>query len=140
MNNNMNKIVMIGILVLVVLSLGGFAISRSMRSTGVRASTQNSGSTMSQGSQNGSTVQVTPNGFQPMNITIKVGTTVAWTNNSGKDVSINSDNHPTHLLYPLLNLGRVSDGGQVSLTFNTPGTYGYHNHLNPSQTGTITVQ
>ena len=149
MNNNMNKIVTVGILVLLVLGVGGLVLSRSRRSSGVKASTQTSGtknsvnimpSQRTQIPQNSSTVQVTSTGYQPMNLTIKAGTTVTWINNSGTVVTVSSNDHPTHLLYPPLNLGKFSDGGQMSLTFDAPGTYGYHNHLNPSQTGTITVE
>ncbi len=147
MNNNMNRMIIIGVFVLLVLGIGGYILygnmkySRSLGASNQNSNSQNTNSTVpTQGTRNSSSVQVSSNGFQPMNLVIKAGTTVTWTNNSGEDVSINSNNHPTHLLYPPLNLGRVSDGGQVSLTFDTPGTYGYHNHLNPSQTGTITVQ
>jgi plastocyanin len=144
--NNANRIVMVGVIVLVILGLGGFLLTRSMNSAKVLGATpQGTSSTKSnavslQGAQNSSTIQITANGYLPMNLTIKAGTTVTWINSSGADVTVNSNNHPTHLLYPPLNLGRVSDGGSVSLRFDTPGTYGYHNHLNPSQTGIITVE
>lgn len=148
MNNNMNRIITVGVIILLILGVGGFVLYRNMRYTGVSGVSAKPSVTSgiqnntipAQGIGNSSTVRVTSTGFQPMNLTISAGTTVVWMNGSGVDVSINSNDHPTHLLYPPLNLGRVSDGGQVSLTFNTPGTYGYHNHLNPSQTGTITVQ
>ena len=144
--NNVNRMVTIGVIVLVIFGLGGFLLSRSMNSTKVLgAIPQGTGTTKSnvvplQESQNSSTVQITANGYLPMNLTIKAGTTVTWINSSGAVVTVNSDNHPTHLLYPPLNLWKVNGGGNVSLRFDTPGTYGYHNHLNPTQTGTITVQ
>lgn len=141
----MSRIAIIGILILLILGIGGYILSRNMQSSNVLgANAQNSntqnGSTMGTVAQGNATVQVTNTGFQPANITIKAGTMVTWINSSGADISINSNDHPTHLLYPPLNLGMVSDGDQVSLVFNTPGTYGYHNHLNPSQKGTVTVQ
>ncbi len=86
------------------------------------------------------TVQVTASGFDPQTVTVKAGTKVTWMNNSGQTVSINSNPHPIHTDYPPLNLGRVDDGGSVSLVFDKPGSYGYHNHLQPSQTGEIIVQ
>ncbi len=86
------------------------------------------------------TVTVTANGFDPTTITIKAGEKVTWTNKSGGGVSINSAEHPTHLVYPPLNLGQVKDGASVSLTFDKPGSYKYHNHLAPSQAGTVVVQ
>ncbi len=86
------------------------------------------------------TVTITADGFNPATITIKAGTKVTWINKSGAIVSINSNPHPIHTDYSPLNLGTVQDGASVSLTFDKPGTYKYHNHLNPSQTGTVVVQ
>ncbi len=86
------------------------------------------------------TVQVTASGFVPQTLTVKAGTKVTWVNQSGQAISINSNPHPIHTDYPPLNLGRVDDGGSVSLVFDKAGTYGYHNHLNPSQTGMVVVE
>ena len=85
-------------------------------------------------------VSLTSSGFTPATLTVKAGSTVTWTNNSGETATVNSDPHPTHTNYPPLNLGRFDNGGTLSLTFDKPGTYGYHNHLNPSERGTIIVQ
>ncbi len=86
------------------------------------------------------TVTLTADGFSSAVLTIKVGTAVTWMNKSGAEATVNSDPHPVHTDYQPLNLGRFPDGGSLSLTFDKPGTYGYHNHLNPSQTGKIIVQ
>lgn len=85
-------------------------------------------------------VTLTANGFSPASITVKAGTKVTWNNQSGAGAIVNSDPHPIHTAYPPLNLGSFKDGGTLSLTFDKSGTYGYHNHLNPSQTGTVIVQ
>lgn len=94
--------------------------------------------TPAQQSQN--TVTLTTNGFSPTSLTIKVGQTVTWVNKSGEAATVNSDPHPVHTAYTPLNLGNFPDGGTLSLTFDKPGTYGYHNHLNPSERGTIVVE
>lgn len=86
------------------------------------------------------TVKLTQNGFDPSTLTIKAGTKVTWVNQSGETATVNSDPHPIHTDYPPLNLDEFSNGGTLSLTFDKPGTYGYHNHLNPSEHGTIVVQ
>lgn len=86
------------------------------------------------------TVTVTESGFEPATVTIKAGEKVTWMNKSGASVSINSAPHPTHEAYPPLNLGIVKDGASVSLTFDKAGTYKYHNHLDPSQTGEVVVK
>lgn len=86
------------------------------------------------------TVNVTKIGFEPETLKVKVGTKVVWTNRSGGTVIVNSAVHPTHLLYPFLNLGGFEDGSSVEATFKNKGTYKYHNHLNPDQTGTVIVE
>ncbi len=90
--------------------------------------------------QSQNTVTLTANGFSPTSLTIKAGQTVTWVNKSGEAATINSAPHPVHTSYPPLNLGNFPDGGTLSLTFDKPGTYGYHNHLNPSEQGTIIVE
>ncbi len=90
--------------------------------------------------QTQSTVILNADGFSPATLTIKPGTTVTWENKSGSGATVNSDPHPTHTAYPPLNLGPFNDGDSLKLTFDQPGTYGYHNHLNPSQKGKIIVQ
>lgn len=86
------------------------------------------------------TVTLTADGFSPATLTVKVGTKVTWSNQGGVDATVNSSPHPAHTDYPPLNLGSLPNGGTVSLTFDKPGTYKYHNHLKPSQFGTIVVQ
>ncbi len=88
----------------------------------------------------GKDVTITNKGFEPQTITIKAGQRVVWTNKSGASVTVNSDVHPTHLLWPFLNLGQFADGSSVSVVFEKAGKYTYHNHFNPSQTGTVTVE
>lgn len=88
---------------------------------------------------NETVVNITANGFEPKSVNVMVGTKVTWKNMSGEAVSIASAVHPTHLLYPPLNLGTVADGTSVSLIFPKAGSYKYHNHLNSSMIGTVTV-
>ncbi|MCL4353860.1 cupredoxin domain-containing protein [Patescibacteria group bacterium] len=84
-------------------------------------------------------VLLTKSGFEPTELKIKAGTRVIWTNNSGGSATVNSDNHPAHLLYPFLNLGTFSSSSSVQLIFEKAGTYSYHNHLNPTQKGKVIV-
>lgn len=84
-------------------------------------------------------VVLAASGFAPQSLTVKTGTKVVWTNNSGVAAAINSANHPTHLVYSPLNLGNFGNGETLSLVFDQPGTYKYHNHLNASQTGVVIV-
>lgn len=85
-------------------------------------------------------ITLTSSGFEPQTKTIEKGSRVIWLNKSGETASLNSADHPTHRLYPALNLGEFANGSSVQLIFDKSGTYKYHNHLKPSQTGTIIVQ
>lgn len=85
-------------------------------------------------------VELTSNGFVPASLKVKIGTQIVWTNKSGTTATVNSDVHPTHLLWPFLNLGSFDDGKSVSVVFDKAGTYTYHNHFNPSQKGTVIVE
>ncbi len=85
-------------------------------------------------------VVLTNTGFLPKNITLKAGTKVIWVNKSGKTATVSSDDHPTHRLYPFLNLGEFADGSSVQVVVEKAGKYSYHNHLNASETGIITAE
>lgn len=85
-------------------------------------------------------VVVNKDGFTPTNIVIFPGDTVVWQNKSGKDIKVSSNPHPTHADYTPLNLDVTKANGEISLSFPTKGTYGYHDHLNPSHLGMIVVQ
>ena len=86
------------------------------------------------------TVALKDSGFVPKDITVKAGTRVVWINKNRKAATVDSNDHPTHRLYPFLNLGELSDGSLVQVVFDKAGTYGYHNHYNASETGTVTVE
>lgn len=89
---------------------------------------------------NEATIRVTTSGFEPQTVTVKAGTKVVWVNNSGQTVTVDSVVHPTHLVYPPLNLGEFGDGQSVSLVFDKAGSYRYHNHWKSSWTGTVIVE
>ncbi|MBI2086052.1 cupredoxin domain-containing protein [Candidatus Daviesbacteria bacterium] len=90
--------------------------------------------------QEQNTITLDSSGFSPNSLTVKAGDKVTWVNKSGADASVNSSPHPTHTDYLPLNLDAFPDNGTLSLTFDKSGTYKYHNHLNPSQFGTIVVE
>ncbi len=129
----MNNKVIIAVVVIIILLAGGFFLFSKNYSQNTQTSLTPTNT------QATSTVTYTASGFSPASLTVKAGTTVTWVNKSGSDATVNSAPHPIHTAYPPLNLGGFSDGSTLSLTFDKPGTYGYHNHLNPSDTGEINV-
>lgn len=86
------------------------------------------------------TITLSKNGFEPQKITVNKGEVVIWTNKSGASASVNSAEHPTHKLFPPLNLGIFEDGQNLQIRIYRVGEYKYINHNNPSQSGTITVK
>ncbi len=136
--------------VIVVILVGGYFLFAKSSTAPITPSTQTQAQPTAAPSEamtgpttamtNENSVTLTADGFTPATLTIKVGTKVTWKNTSGAPATVNSDPHPTHTDYPPLNLSKFADGETLSLTFDKAGTYGYHNHFNPSQTGKIIVQ
>ncbi|KKR82808.1 MAG: Plastocyanin [Candidatus Daviesbacteria bacterium GW2011_GWA2_40_9] len=150
-HKSMNNKVMIGLIVIIILFAGSFFLlnknnsttpqSNSSQNTQVLPSPTNAQTTSgAEPQQTQNVVTYTVSGFSPATLTVKAGTTVTWVNKSGSNFSLNSNPHPVHTDYPPLNIGITGDGQSKSLTFDKLGTYGYHNHLNPSDTGEVIVQ
>jgi plastocyanin len=85
------------------------------------------------------TVTLNKDGFSPNEVTIKVGSAIRWKNVSGAKQTVNSDNYPTNQLHKELNFGFFTNNSTVVYIFKKPGTYGYHNQLQPTQKGKIVV-
>lgn len=150
----MSKNVVIATVVIVVLVLAGWYFMSSKKystpqapvtvsQTPAPAAVESPTSSATNGAvvkEDKNAVQISSSGFLPKSITIKVGETVTWMNSDSINHTVNSAVHPTHLVYPPLNLGTVKPGAKVSLEFSKAGTYQYHDHLNPSLTGSVTVK
>ena len=79
------------------------------------------------------TVRMWGNAYKPGVRTVPIGTTVRWTNTEQLVHTVTSD-------AGLWDSGTLEDGQHFSYTFNTPGTYTYHDVLHPSMWGTVIVQ
>lgn len=132
----MNNKVVIGIVIAAIVVGAGFFLVYNKRSY----SSPPQVSPSNEATQEQNAITLTESGFSPSTLTVKAGTKVTWINKSGGQATVNSSSHPIHTSYPPLNLGSFLEGSTLSLVFAKPGTYGYHNHLNSSQTGTIIVQ
>ena len=78
--------------------------------------------------------------FSPSTVTVKAGETVKIVNGSTDAVNFESDPHPTHTDNTDLNAGEIAPGGSAIVTTMKTGAWGYHNHFNESETGTLVVQ
>ena len=80
-------------------------------------------------------------GFSEETITVRVGTTIVFTNNGQGLHQVASDPHPTHTNVPGLDSKRgLATGETFSFTFERAGTFTVHDHLAPSHKATIIVQ
>jgi plastocyanin len=78
--------------------------------------------------------------FSPNTVNIKAGDIVVFKNNSQQDFWPASNPHPIHTDYPEFDAKKnIPPGGKYQFQFEKVGTWGYHDHLNPSITGTIVV-
>ncbi len=102
------------------------------------------GQTQNQPAQGSQVVTFTDSGVNPAQVTVKSGQTVTWTNNSSKTVQVASNPHPTHTANRELSNGQsvldLASGKSASVTLTKTGTWGFHDHLNPSTVGTVIVQ
>jgi plastocyanin len=82
-------------------------------------------------------VSITSNGFSPATIKIKKGQAVQWTNNSTRPKQlIGEGSNP--LQY---DTDPITTGNSYRMTFDTTGTYKYHDQSNPvAFTGTVVVE
>ena len=101
----------------------------------------------------GVTIAYTNQGFSPKSVTIPLGTTVTFVNQATSTMWIASAPHPTHQSYDGTTRAQhcvagysgpapfdaCSAGTSFTFTFTKIGTWGYHNHGNPSATGTVIV-
>ena len=87
-------------------------------------------------------VTVTYNGstFTLSAPTVKSGGTVKVENTSAKNLVFDSDPHPAHTNNEELNAGGIEPGKSTVFTLTTKGKWGFHNHLNASQHGELTVE
>ena len=136
----MNSKIFLIIIVLIV-AFGAFTLLGNKKTSSVTTSTQpTSEPTLTETNNQIANVILGDSGFVPKDITVKAGTMVVWINKSGEVATISSDDHPTHRLYPLLNLGEFASSSTLQVVFDKAGTYPYHNHYNSNDTGTVTVE
>lgn len=86
------------------------------------------------------TITYTDDGFSPGTLTVKAGTKVTIQNKSTHTIEFDSDPHPVHTTNRDLNVGTVAAGQSMTFTTDKTGTFGYHDHLDASKTGTLIVQ
>jgi plastocyanin len=87
-------------------------------------------------------VSITSTGFDPATVTVRVNQGVIWTNNDTADHKVNSDPYPADNTVDGFNDKQpIHKADSYAFVFNKPGTYTYHDDLNPySFKGTVIVK
>ncbi len=144
----MKKVVII-LVIVVAVAAGAFALTRKSDNNTATNSSANptSGDQAQTASPSPSSSQsaaaiitYSDSGFSPSSITVKSGDTVTIKNTSSNGLQLDSDPHPIHTDDTDLNVGTVATGQSQTFTVTKKGTFGYHNHLNPSDKGEIVIQ
>lgn len=144
----------IAIVVLAVLGLGVFLLVRNNNTSKTNSSSQTTTTTdnstsnttpttntnTTQPASDAVTITYSDNGFSPATSTLKAGGKLTVTNSSSSALTFNSDPHPSHTANSELNIGAISAGQSKTVTLTNTGAWVYHNHLDSSQKGNITVQ
>jgi plastocyanin len=73
--------------------------------------------------------------FMPATVTIHPGEKVTWVNKDQDVHNVTSDDQGKSFHTPLLDTGE-----SATVTFATPGTFGYHCSVHPDMTGTVIVK
>ena len=132
-----NKNYFIGAVVLVIFIFGGyfFMKGKSQETTSVP------NSVTSAPTEKTTSLSYTDTGFVPKTITVSVGTKIMWKNTGDKPMWVASAVHPTHQELPGFDqLTSMGKGGGYAYTFTQKGTWKYHNHVFPADTGIVVVE
>lgn len=130
-------------IIIIILAVGAwFVVGKSnTNKANNNASNQSQAASSASGSQTAAdTITYDGNSFSPNALTVKSGTSVTIKNTSSEQVQVQSNPHPTHTDDPDLNVGLIDPGKSKTFTVTQKGTFGYHNHLDPSQQGAIAVE
>jgi plastocyanin len=79
------------------------------------------------------TVSIASFAFSPTTLTVKIGTTITWTNNDSASHTVTSDSGA-------FDSGSMAQSKTFSYTFNQTGTFPYHCSFHPSMKATVIVQ
>lgn len=128
----------LAIVLVAIIAVGAIFIANTKKST----DNQQAQSSTSLEDHGAVAVTITYDGeaFSSSGTSIKSGEKVKVVNASEKDLDFDSDPHPVHTDNTELNAGDIPAGESKTFTLTKKGTWGFHNHLDASQNGELTVQ
>lgn len=144
MQNKRSAIIVSVVVLIIVAAVIGLFVSKARdKSTNNKTNTtSNSSSSMDNMDSNSSdkavntnTVAIKDFAFSPATITIKVGTTVTWTNQDSAAHTVTSDSSSKESF----DSGSMAKGKTFSHTFKTAGTFDYICTFHPDMMGKVEV-
>ena len=97
------------------------------------------------------TIPYNGDSFSPKEVLIRKGGTVTWVTASGGQMWVASAQHPSHTVYSGTSrqehcpdtsgtaFDQCAGGNNYTFTFDKVGTWNYHDHLNATAFGSVTV-
>ncbi|MBU0750417.1 hypothetical protein KKH15_02780 [Patescibacteria group bacterium] len=143
------------LIAVVLVALAGYFVFTNRAAAPISPATE-SETEADSGDSFAATVVYSDEGFSPSNVNLAVGETVRFVNTSSGKMWVGVDDHPTHTKYDGTSTrehcadGKATNGtfdqceavpagAYWQYTFNTEGVWAYHNHVQSSFGGTITV-
>ena len=140
-NSNAKKVSIIaGVVAILVIIAVVVAMSMTNNTSNSSTMTPPADTSDSSTDTTAATITYVDGTFSPATITIKQGDKVAVKNNSSSELHFDSNPHPVHTDNTELNVDDVGSGQTKTFTVTKKGTFGYHNHVAPSEKGTIVVE
>ena len=128
----------VAVIVIIVLAAGLLIMGNKNKSND-GSKTSSSSSSSSNDADVAATITYGSDGFSVSASSVKAGSKVKVVNNTDSELSFDSNPHPVHTDNSELNIGDIDAGASKTFVVNTKGSWGFHNHYNPSDTGSITV-
>lgn len=136
--------IILTIIVLLVIGIGVFALTRDKDSDNKGSSTtaqeSTSESTDSPPAVAEAIITYSDTGFSPDTITVTSGGDITVKNESSDTLAFRSDPHPVHTEDDELNIDDLAPGESRTFTVTKKGSWGYHNHLDADKSGIIVVE
>lgn len=123
-------------LTFVLVGCGGTSATTSITASSATTTTSGSGGTTTSsvgGGGNNVQVAMVNRSYDPATVTIRVGDTVTWANQSSIQHDVVADNGE-------FKSKLFGQGETFSFTFAKAGTFPYHCSIHPGMTGTVIVQ
>lgn len=130
--------------IIIILAIVGLALahhgSNSPAASNQPSASSQPSSAAASPAQSAATITYDSNGFSPAMTTVKSGDSVTFVNKTSEEIQVDSDPHPVHTDDTDLNVGSIAPGQSKTVVLTKRGTFGFHNHLDPTDQARITIQ